>query len=587
MMLRAEIEEKYQWDLSTMYDSDEAWEQEYQKVKQTFSEIKVYQGKILDHLSKFTKTSEKLQRSLHNLYAYASMKLDENTKNAAAQDRMSRMGSLAAEVQASASFVSPELLSHDKKEVMEILEKEGMQQYKKYYEDMFRFKPHTLSQEVENILAMGAELAEAPSGAFGMLSNADMVFEDAIDAEGNAHKLTNGSYRVLMESPDRTLREDAYHKFYAEYKKHINTMASLMQSEVKKNIYYAKVRGYASAREAALFENNISIDVPDRLFDAVHANISSYHQAMAIRKRVLGLENMKVYDMSVPLVKSTAFNIPFEQARTTVLEAFKPLGEEYVNTVRGGFESRWIDVYETEGKRSGAYSGGTYDSPPFILLNHHDNLNSMFTLAHELGHSMHSHYTMKTQPYVYANYSIFVAEVASTTNEALLNDYLLKNETDEEKKKYILNHYIDQFRGTLFRQAQFAEFERDIHAYVEQGGALTAEYLCEHYLEILKKYYGDNVTLDEYAGYEWARIPHFYYNFYVYQYATGFSAAIAFAKEILEGNKEKYMGFLSAGSSDYPVNVLRTAGVDMETEEPVNNALTVFKNTVQEFDKLL
>ena len=401
---------------------------------------------------------------------------------------------------------------------------------------------------------------------------------------------TNGSYISILMGNDRVLREDAFKKFYKVYEGHINTISALMQSEVKKNIFYSKVRHHASSREAALFENNVPSSVPDKLIEAVNANLETFYKYMKLRKRVLGVEELHLYDIYTPIISNVEFPIEYDEAKDMVTRALGALGTEYQDVIKTAFTDRWIDVYETEGKRSGAYSWGTYDSKPYVLLNHKNNLDSMFTLAHELGHSMHSYLTRKTQPYVYGNYSIFVAEVASTTNEALLNDYLLKTITDEGKRKYILNHYLEQFRGTIFRQTMFAEFERDIHKHVEAGGALTAEFMCDHYLALNKKYFGPDVIIDDAIKYEWARIPHMYYNFYVYQYATGFSAAISLADQILtEGQTalDRYLKFLSSGSKDYPIQILREAGADMETETPVTNALKVFKSVVDELDALL
>jgi oligoendopeptidase F len=417
-----------------------------------------------------------------------------------------------------------------------------------------------------------------------------MTFEDAIDSEGNAHPITNGSYIPLMMREDRELRKDAFTKYYANYKAHINTFAALLQTEVKKNIFYAKARGFKSAREAALFDNHIPVTVPDALIEAVHGKLDRFYEYMKLRKDVLGYDALHLYDIYNPIVESVDFKVTYDEAQEMTLGALKPLGEAYGAVVEDAYKSRWIDVYENEGKRSGAYSWGTYDSRPYILLNHKDNVDSMFTLIHEMGHSMHSYLTHQTQPFVYGHYSIFLAEVASTTNEALLNDYLMKTIKDEGRKKYIVNHYLEQFRGTIFRQTMFAEFERDIHATVEAGGALTAEYLCSHYLELNRKYFGPDVVIDDAIQYEWARIPHFYYDFYVYQYATGFSAAIALSDRIINEGKTAvtaYLDFLKSGASDSPIPILRRAGADMETEVPVGEALNRFAEVVNAFGELV
>lgn len=592
-MKREEIIEQHKWDLSDLFTSDEAWEDTFKEVKILAEEFKSLKGTITQNaetLLASLKLQENLSRKLMNVIVYAKMKQDENTKVSAYQGLVARAEGLMAEIGEMTAFAVPEILSQEYSDFVRLLEHPDLTIYSKYFENLFRGKPHILSEEIEAILAQTEELATLPSNAFGMLTNADMVFEDAIDSEGKAHKLTNGSYVSLMMSKDRVLREDAFGKLYKVYGAHINTIATLLQSEVKKNIFYSRVRKHKSAREAALFENRIPVSVPDKLIEAVGDNLETFYKYMKLRKRVLGVDALHLYDIYTPIVAGVDFKIEYEEAKDMVTRALAVLGSGYQEIVKSAFNERWIDVFETEGKRSGAYSWGTYDSKPYILLNHKDNLDSMFTLAHEMGHSMHSYLSHKHQPNVYGNYSIFVAEVASTTNEALLNDYLLKTIDDPEKKKYILNHYLEQFRGTIFRQTMFAEFERDIHKHVEEGGALTADFLCEHYLSLNRKYFGPDVVIDDAIKYEWARIPHMYYNFYVYQYATGFSAAISLADKILsEGEPalEKYLGFLSSGSSGYPIDILRAAGADMETEAPVSGALKVFKSVVDELDALL
>ncbi len=592
-MKREEINAEYKWNLDDLFVNDTSWEDAFSKIKSDLVIFKALKGTLTqssEALLKGLNAYEALARSLMNVVTYARLRQDENTKNATYQAFVSRSESLMTEFGEATAFVTPELLSVDYEVIQNLLQHDDLKIYKKYFEDLFRNKPHILSEEMEAVLAQTAELGDAPSNTYGMLLNADMTFEDAIDAEGKPHKLTNGSYVSILMGEDRVLRKDAFEKFYKVYEAHNNTIASLMQAEVKKNIFFSKMRKHPSAREAALFENNIPASVPDKLIEAVNANLETFYKYMRLRKRVLGVEELHLYDIYTPIVAGVDFKIPYEEARATVTEALGVLGKSYQDVIKSSFTDGWIDVYETEGKRSGAYSWGTYDSKPYVLLNHKENLDSMFTLAHELGHSMHSYLTRANQPYVYGNYSIFVAEVASTTNEALLNDYLLKTITDAEKKKYILNHYLEQFRGTIFRQTMFAEFERDIHKHVENGGALTAEFLNQHYYDLNKKYFGPDVVIDEAIKYEWSRIPHMYYNFYVYQYATGFSAAIALSDAILKQGApalDKYLGFLSSGSSDYPINILRAAGADMETEHPVSNALAVFKTIVDELDTML
>ena len=592
-MKRQNIDEKYLWDLGDLFVSDGAWEAALIELKEQSKSFLQYKGRLLESsetLLEAIKSYENLSRKLMNLLTFARLKMDENTKESKYQGMVSRSEKLATEIQKENAFFIPELLQGDEETIENLLNHPVLAHYKKYFADLLRKKPHILSEEMESILAQVRELGDAPSNAYGMLLNADMTFEAAVDSEGNTHALTNGSYVPLLMSKDRVLREDAFKKYYKVYQGHINTLSSLLQSEVNKNIFFSKRRNYSSAREAALFANNIPVTVPDRLIEAVNNNLDSFYKYMELRKKVLGLKELHLYDIYTPIVSSVDFPITYEEAGTMVTEAVGPLGSDYQEGIRSAFNQRWIDVYETEGKRSGAYSAGTYDSRPYVLLNHHDNMDSMFTLAHELGHSMHSYLTRQNQPYVYGDYSIFVAEVASTTNEALLNDYLLKTIEDKEKRKYILNHYLEQFRGTIFRQTMFAEFERDIHERVESGGALTNEFLCDHYLALNKKYFGPNVVIDEEIKYEWSRIPHMYYNFYVYQYATGFSAAIALSDQILKEGKpavDRYLEFLSSGSSDYPIDILRKAGADMETKDPVSNAMKIFKDRVEELEKLM
>ena len=589
-----ELNEQYKWDLSALFTSDEVWEQAFKEAQKSASRIEKFKGKLLESpevLLEAIQVSEDIERKLSNISVYAHLKNDENTKDGHYQGLYSRAESLVVHVSESMAFFVPELMAADQSVVDQfMLKNKELENYRHFFENLYRNKAHIRSEEIEMILAQADEISSAPHNAYSMLLNADMSFEPALDSEGAEHKITNGSYISLMMSQDRTLRKNAFECYYKSYEGHINTIASLLQSEVKKNIFNSKVRGYASAREAALFAGNIPLSVPDKLIEAVNEALPAFHKYIKLRKDVMGLDELHLYDIYNPIIKDIEFKITYDEAVSYVKEAVKPLGESYAQTLNKAFDERWIDVYETEGKRSGAYSSGTYDSKPYILLNHKDNVDSMFTLIHELGHSMHTYLSSQQQPYVYANYSIFVAEVASTTNEALLNNYLMKTLEDENQKKYILNHYLEQFRGTIFRQTMFAEFERDIHAYVESGGALTADYLCDHYLKLNQKYFGKDIVIDDQIKYEWARIPHMYYNFYVYQYATGFSAAVALADQILTGGEvavERYLNFLSSGSKAYPIEVLRAAGADMETEVPVKNALSVFEKAVEALTQLL
>ena len=435
-----------------------------------------------------------------------------------------------------------------------------------------------------------SEVSEAPQNTFSMLNNADIKFPSIEDENGNKVEITHGNFIPLMESKDRRVRKDAYDNLYNTYGKYKNTFAATLNGCVKKNIFFAKARNYNSSIEAALDENNIPVSVYDNLIKAVNNNLESMHKYMNIRKRVLGVDELHMYDIYTPIIKDTDIKVPYEKAQDIIIEGLHPLGENYLDVLKEGFNNRWIDVYENRGKRSGAYSFGTYDSKPFVLLNYHETLDNVFTIAHEMGHSIHSYFTKSTQPYIYGGYSIFLAEIASTTNEALLMDHMLKNSKDNNERLYLLNHYLDQFKGTIYRQTMFAEFERDIHEYVENGGALTAEYLSDSYKKLNEKYYGPNMVIDDKIAMEWARIPHFYYNYYVFQYATGFSSAISLSEKILkEGSNavDSYIEFLSSGDSDYAINVLKKAGVDMTTSEPIDKALKLFGELVDEMDKLI
>lgn len=579
---------KTKWDLTHLFASDAAWEEAFENFKPTIETVTKFKGRLGESpetLLDALKAAEALSRQFRAIFSYSSLRMDQNTKDPKTQDMRSRAASFATTMGSELAFITPELLALDEGWLRETAARPEFAVYRHNLEDTLRTKPHVLPAEIEQILAASHEFSAGAQRAYSMLQNADMTFPDVTDSKGESHKLTMGSYIKFLESEDRTLRESAFKNIHGKYKENINTIAALMETEVKKNIFYAKTKKFGSAREAALFRNNVPVSVMDSLINSVHQHLPKMYEVLELRRKQLGVDKLHMYDMYVPLV-SGDFNIPFDEAADTILEAIKPMGDDYVSVVKKGFEEGWVDAFETEGKRGGAYSAGTYDAPPYILMNYSDNLNSMFTLAHEFGHSMHTYLTNKNQEPANSGYSIFVAEVASTTNEALLNHHLIKNEDDLEKRKLILGHYIDSFRATVFRQTMFAEFERDIHAYSESGGSLTADYLCEHYVSLIKKYFGPDVHVDDEIRYEWARIPHMYYNFYVFQYATGFSAAIALSSDIIANGPEKTLGFLKSGSSDYPINVLRNAGVDMESEEPVSRALKVFADSVDKFKDL-
>lgn len=591
---RKDIDTKYKWDLSTLYANDEMWEEDFKKAKELSKKIKEYQGKLTTNsmiLLEVLKLRDQLSRITENIYTYAKMRQDEDTRNSTYQALTDRATGLMVEVEESLSFIVPELLMVEEDKIKSYIEEtKELEIYAHYLDNILRRKAHTLSPREEAILAQTGDIATASENTFGMLNNADIKFPVIKDESNQDIEITHGTFIPLMESKDRRVRQDAFKGLYSTYYNFKNTFASTLSGNVKKNIFYSKLRNYNSALEASLDKDNIPTEVYHNLIKTVGDNLSSLHKYVSLRKKALGLDELHMYDLYTPIVKDVDMKISYEEGQQIVLKALASLGDEYVNIVSDGLNSRWIDVYENRGKRSGAYSWGTYDSNPFILLNYQDTLDNVFTLAHELGHSLHSYYSKKNQPYIYGGYSIFLAEVASTTNEALLMDYLLKNVRTQEEEMYLLNHYLEQFRGTVYRQTMFAEFELAIHKHVEQGGSLTADWLCDKYKALNVKYYGPDIVVDDEIAIEWARIPHFYYNFYVFQYATGFSAATALSQKILDEGEpaiEKYIGFLKSGSSDYPINVLKKAGVDMTTPEPIEKALKLFGELVDKMEKLI
>ena len=591
---RKDIPKEYKWDIESMYESVEQWERDLQYVLTKVEDFSKYKGNIstsgqvlLESLSE----QMELLRKVNNIFTYANMRLDEDTRISSSQEMLDRALSAYVKVQEKTSFMTPEILKIDETTLNRFLEEtEGLKLYEQHLRNILRRRDHVLSSEEENILAQMGEICSFPEKAYSMMNNADIKFPKITDEQGVEVEITQSNFIPLMESKNRDVRMKAFEGLYSTYESFKNTYAQLLNGNVKANIINARIRKYNSALEASLDENNIPVSVYKNLINSVHNNLDSMYKYMDIRKRALEVEELHMYDLYTPIVKDVDFNIPYEEGKELIIKGLQPLKDEYIGIVKEGFNNGWIDVYENKGKRSGAYSSGTYDSKPFILTNYHNTLDSVFTLAHEMGHSIHSYLSNKHQPYVYSDYSIFLAEVASTTNEALLLDYMLKNVKDDREKLYLLNHYLEQFRTTVFRQTMFAEFEMLIHEHVEKGGALTADYLCETYKKLNEKYYGPNMVVDDLIAMEWARIPHFYYNFYVFQYATGFSAAVALSQMILnEGDKavDRYLNFLRSGRSDYPINILKSAGVDMTTEEPVNNALKVFKELVEEMDKLI
>lgn len=582
------------WDLESLFKDFDAWDESYKKALEMANKFESYKTKVVsssNSLYSALSESDELYRIVQNLYSYSSMKLDEDTREGRSQALSDKALGLYVEVNEKTSFLTPEILTLEESTLEKFYEEEPkLKLYKQSIDDIMRQKSHVLSAREESILAQMGEVADSPQKIYSMLNNADLKFPTIKDENGKDVEITHGNFIPLMESKDRTVRKAAFEGLYSVYEGYKNTFAATLNGDLKKNIFNSKIRNYNSSREASLDENNIPVKVYDNLIHSIHNNLDSMYKYMEIRKRALGVEELHMYDLYTPIVKDVDFKIPYKEGVEIIKKGLAPLGEEYMEVVEEGFNSRWIDVYENRGKRSGAYSGGSYDSKPFILLNYHDTLDNVFTTAHEMGHSVHSYFSRKNQPFVYSGYGIFVAEVASTTNECLLMDYMLNNIEDKNEKLYLLNHYLEGFRTTVFRQTMFAEFERIINEYLEAGEALTADYLCETYKKINELYYGPNVVVDDEIAMEWARIPHFYYNYYVFQYATGYSAAVAFSEQIIKEGKpavERYVNFLKSGSSDYPINVLKKAGVDMTTEEPVNNAMKLFAKLVDEMDKLI
>lgn len=590
---RNEIDQEFTWNLESMYPDNSLWEKDFEAVGERLPGIEAYKGRVGESAKMLLgalKFQDELSVKLDQLASYANMRKDEDTANSTYQALFDRVIGLWTQLASAGAFITPEILELPPGKLTAYLAEEpDLQVYQHFLEQIIREKAHVRSAEVEAVLAQSLEVGHSAEGIYSLFTNADLKFPSIKDEEGQEVQITRGRFVNLQESPDRRVRRAAFEAFYDTFGKYSNTLGATYAASVKKDIFYARARNYKSALEAALGPDNIPVEVYDNLVETVNRNLPVLHRYMTLRKKLLGIEDLHYYDIYTPLIPQAKKRIPYPEAVETVLKALHVLGEDYVREVERGVKSRWIDVYENEGKSSGAYSSGSYTSQPFILLNHHDTLDDMFTLAHELGHSLHTLYTNRTQPYVYSGYSLFVAEVASTTNEALLTDYLLKQNTDKEVRTYLINAELEKFRGTLFRQTLFAEFERQSHARAEAGEALTPNLLSEIYLDLAKRYYGPAMTYDERIGLEWMRIPHFYAPFYVYKYATGISAATALSRQMLDEGAPavaRYRHFLTTGSSDYSTNLLAQAGVDMTRPEPVQQALDVFANLLAEMEEL-
>ena len=581
------------WRLEDLYSSDEQWEQDFRKVQDSTVEAEKFRGKISQSaksLLEVMQITDRIQALFEKVYSYASMRLDEDNANPRYQALKDRATGLYTQVNTTLSFIVPEIQTLPSETMHRFIQEEnGLSTYKFSLDELFRQKNHILSAEEEQIIAQAGELEEAPGQIFQMLNYADMTFPSIKDDKGNEVAVTNGNYSGLLLNSDRRIRKDAFTSIYSSYKKQKNTLAAVLGSSVKGDVFQARVHKYPSALEASLFADNVPPAVYDNLVQTVRQNLEVLHRYVALRKKLLGYDELHMYDLYVPIVKDANWKITYPEATETIKKGLAPLGKDYIRNMSKGLDSGWVDVYERKGKTSGAYSQSPYGVHPYILLNYHGNLTDLFTLSHEMGHAMNAHYTQEKQPYAYSQSSIFTAEVASTLNESLLLDYLLKTATSQDKKLYLLNYQLEQIRTTLFRQTMFAEFEKIIHQKAEAGEALTPDILCKIYHQLNVDYYGAGTVIDEDIDMEWARVPHFYNSFYVYKYATGLSAATSLTKQILnEGEPavSRYLDFLKKGSSDQPLNLLKSAGVDMTSSQPILDTIKLFSERLDEMERL-
>ncbi len=591
---RQDISTEYTWNLESIFASDEEWERDFKTLQSDLPAVEALKDTLSQSgqvLLTVLQKRDDMALLLEKLYVYTSMRRDEDTTNGKYQAMADRAMQLVVRATTAISFIEPEILALPQATLDRFVqETSGLALYKQQLYDLNRKRGHVRSAEIEAVLAATGEVTDAPDSIFSMIDNADLKLPTITNEEGQEVELTKGNYLSFIRSADRRVRKEAFEGIHGTFLKQRNTLAATLSAQVKSDLFYTRQRNYASCRERALAGNNVPVSVYDNLIATVHEHIPLLNRYMQLRKRMLKLDELHMYDLYVPIVEETTDELTYEQARDTVTAALAPLGENYINTLKQGFAQRWIDVYETPGKRGGAYSGGAYATQPFILLNFQNKRDSMYTLAHELGHSMHSFFTRKNQPYQYGDYTIFVAEVASTLNEGLLTEYLLKNTTEKAAQIALLNHALEDIRGTLFRQTMFAEYEQTIHRLAEEGESLTADVLSEQYKQLNQKYYGAETIIDDLIGIEWGRIPHFYYNFYVYQYATGISAASALVQQISQEGQpavERYLNFLSSGSSDYSIELLKKAGVDMNSPEPIRQAFQLFDSYLTRMEQLL
>lgn len=592
---RSEIDNKYKWAIEDIFSDDNAWKKELEESRELMKELSKYEGKLgesANTLLAFCKLEDELAYHFERVYIYAHQKYDEDTSVSIYQDFKGKASSYEVQLVSALSFAIPEILAIPEDTLKEFISSsEELKKYEFKLKDIIRQKPHRLSAEMEELLASTGEIAEAPKNIFSMFNNADAKFPQIENEDGELVDVTHSRFGLFLDSSNQRVRRDAFKSVYSVYQNHKNTLGATYIANLKQEAFKAKVRKYPSALERALDENNVPVEVYTNLIEAVHENLPHMHRYVALRKKLLGLDELHMYDLYTPIVEGVDMKITYEEAKDMVYNGLKPLGEGYLSKLKEGFDNKWMDVYENEGKRSGAYNWGPYGTHPFVLLNYQDNLDNVFTLAHELGHALHSYHSDAALPITYAGYSIFVAEVASTCNEALLMEYLLNKTTDKKEKAYLINHFLEQFRTTLYRQTMFAEFEMITHQKMTNGESLTTDILCEIYHDLVKKYFGNDIVIDKEIDMEWSRIPHFYNAFYVYQYATGYSAAIALSRKILEEGKpavDDYINkFLSAGNSNYPIEILKNAGVDMSTRKPVNDALALFGKLLDEMEEIM
>ena len=583
MPVRSEIDDEFKWAVNDLYSTDEAWEKDYRKVCGDAGQPGTYKGHIgdsSDNLYNALKEYENAEYVAEKVYVYAFMKYYEDTGNATYQEMSGKAQIAVMKVSEKYAFLEPELVSIPEEKLADFFRcNYKLSEYRHFIEDCLAQKEHTLSEKEEALLAKASQMSTVPNEVFSKFNNADVRFGKIKSEDGTEIELTNGNYVTFMESQNRTVRKDAFEALYKQYKAYINTLASAFYGNVKQAMFYAQARGYASTLDMYLDGSFIPESVYKNLIDTVNKNLDKMHRYVQIRKNALKVDELHFYDIYAPMVEDISWKITYEEAKEIVIKALEPMGEEYVSHIKEGFDNGWVDVYENTGKRSGAFSWGAYGTHPYVFLNYQNTLNDVFTLIHEMGHAMHTYYSNTSQPYIYAGYKIFVAEVASTCNEALLMQYMLKNTEDEKRRRYLLNHFYEQFKGTLYRQTMFAEFEMEAHARAERGEVLSAGSLCEMYRQLNEKYFGENMVIDEEIACEWARIPHFYTPFYVYQYATGYSAAIAISSRILAGDEsviKGYRQFLSGGCSKHPIELLKLCGIDMNSPQVVQDALDVF-----------